>query len=208
MAEGHFITLEGGEGAGKSTQIAQIRDWWQARGREVVVTRQPGGTALAEKIRDLLLHEKDHPVDDRTELLLMFAARAQFLDELVRPALARDAVVLCDRFTDSTYAYQGGGRGMPAAQIETLERLVHDDLQPELTLLLDLPVAEGLARASRRSEADRIEQEDLAFFERVRAAYLERAAAAPGRCVIVDASGAPEEVWALIRATLEERYGP
>jgi dTMP kinase len=203
---GVFITLEGGEGAGKSTQIGNLRRWFSERGREVLVTRQPGGTPLAEEIRTLLLHRPDQPVDELTELLLMFAARAQFLSERVRPALAEGAVVLCDRFTDSTYAYQGGGRGMPREAIDTLAALVHGDLQPDLTLLLDLPVREGMARAAGRSEADRIEQEDPAFFERVRQAFLEQAAREPGRISVIDAAQAPGAVWAEIRSRLAERF--
>ncbi len=205
---GLFITLEGGEGAGKSTQIDRLRSWWVARGREVLVTRQPGGTRMAEKIRDLLLHEHSGPVDDLTELLLLFAARAQFLDEQVRPALARGVVVLCDRFTDSTYAYQGGGRGMGEERVRVLESLVHGDLQPDLTLLLDLPVAQGMARAAERGAADRIEQEDLVFFERVRRAYLDRAATHPERFVLIDASADPDTVWASIVTVLQKRFGP
>ena len=161
---GLFITLEGGEGAGKSTQIDRLETWFRNRGRDVMVTRQPGGTPFAEEIRTLLLHRTDQPVDELTELLLMFAARAQFLAERVRPALAEGVVVLCDRFTDSTYAYQGGGRGMPRESIDSLAKLVHGDLEPDLTLLLDLPVAQGMARAADRSRADSIEQEDQAFF--------------------------------------------
>lgn len=205
---GVFITLEGGEGAGKSTQIARLRDWWRDRGRTVLVTRQPGGTPLAEKIRDLVLHERGEPVDDLTELLLLFAARAQFLAERVRPALARGEVVLCDRFTDSTWAYQGAGRGMDPVQIGALERLVHGDLQPDLTLLLDLPVAEGMARASDRSAADRIEGEGHAFFERVRQAFLDRAGDDPARWAVVDAGASPDGVWAAIESVLEARFPP
>jgi dTMP kinase len=203
---GLFITLEGGEGAGKSTQIEHLRSWFEARGREVRVTRQPGGTPFAEEIRALLLHRPDQPVDEMTELLLMFAARAQFLAELVRPALAGGAVVLCDRFTDSTFAYQGGGRGMPRATIEALAELVHGDLAPDLTLLLDLPVDEGMARAADRSRADRIEREDLAFFERVREAFLEQARREPARFEVIDAGQSPEAVWNAIRACLDERF--
>lgn len=203
---GVFITLEGGEGAGKSTQIARMQDWFEDRGREVIVTRQPGGTPLAERLRDLLLHDPEQPVDEVTELLLMFAARAQFLAERVRPALNRGAVVLCDRFTDSTYAYQGGGRGIPVAQVAALESLVHGDLQPDLTLLLDLPVAQGMARAADRSRADRIEGEDRAFHERVRAAYLERARTQAHRIVVIDAAPPPDRVWARIERCLEERF--
>lgn len=205
-SRGLFITLEGGEGAGKSTQIDKLRVWWENRGRKVLVTRQPGGTPMAEKIRDLVLHDDSGSIDPLTELLLLFAARAQFLHEQVRPALARGVVVLCDRFTDSTYAYQGAGRGMPATQISALETLVHGDLQPDLTLLLDLPVSEGMARAAGRSAADRIEQESLAFFERVRQGFLQRARSQPDRFVVVDASGTPQEVWMLISAELEQRY--
>ncbi len=205
---GRFITLEGGEGAGKSTQIAHLREWWEARGAEVLVTRQPGGTPLAESIRELVLHTTTGEMDDLAELLLLFAARAQFLADVVRPALARGVVVLCDRFTDSTYAYQGGGREMPTSQIDTLARLVHGDLEPELTFLLDLPVEQGMARAAGRGAADRIEQEDHAFFERVRDTYLARAAAEPDRFVVVDGSGTPEAVWHAMAAVLEGRYTP
>lgn len=205
-APGLFITLEGGEGAGKSTQIDNLRRWWEGRGREVLVTRQPGGTPMAEKIRDLVLHDDSGSIDALTELLLLFAARAQFLHEQVRPALAKGVVVLCDRFTDSTYAYQGAGRGMPEAQIRALETLVHGDLQPDLTLLLDLPVTEGMARAAGRGAADRIEQESRKFFERVRQGFLQRAQAEPDRFLLVDAAGTPAAVWAIIDAELEQRY--
>jgi dTMP kinase len=141
-----------------------------------------------------------------TELLLLFAARAQFLSEVVNPALRRGQTVLCDRFTDSTYAYQGGGRGMSLDHIASLEQLVQDGLQPELTLLLDLPVSEGMERAAGRSVADRIENEDMAFFERVRSAYRSRAEALPERFVLIDAAQSPEDVWLHIRGTLEQRY--
>ncbi len=205
---GLFITLEGGEGAGKSTQIDRLETWFRNRGRDVMVTRQPGGTPFAEEIRTLLLHRTDQPVDELTELLLMFAARAQFLAERVRPALAEGVVVLCDRFTDSTYAYQGGGRGMPRESIDILAKLVHGDLEPDLTLLLDLPVAQGMARAADRSRADRIEQEDLAFFERVREAFLDQARREPERFAVIDAARQPDAVWNEIRTCLEERFGP
>ncbi len=206
--QGLFITLEGGEGAGKSTQMAHLQSWWERRGREVIVTRQPGGTPFAEELRGLLLHHHDDPVDEMTELLLMFAARSQFLAALVRPALERGAVVLCDRFTDSTYAYQGGGRGMPDSDIAILETLVHGDLQPDLTLLLDVPVDQGLARAAGRSDADRIEREDVAFFERVRAHYLRRAASAPNRFEVIDASVDADAVRRSIENCLQRRFDP
>ncbi len=203
---GLFITFEGGEGAGKSTQIARLHAWCEAQGQSVLLTRQPGGTAFAEQIRDLLLHQHDALVDSKTELLLLFAARAQFLESLVRPALAAGKVVLCDRFTDSTFAYQGGGRGVPMAEIQRLADYVHGDLRPDLTVLLDLPVATGMARAANRSAADRIEQEDRAFFERVRAAYQARAAAEPDRIVVLDAAQPPDQVWQALQAELEGRF--
>jgi len=205
---GSFLTLEGGEGAGKSTMMERAAAWLEAEGRRVVRTREPGGTALAEKLRDILLDKTNSVLSTQTELLLVFAARAQHLAELIRPALDRGDTVLCDRFTDATWAYQGGGRGVPAGQIAALEDLVHGDLQPDLTLLLDLPVEVGLRRASQRGETDRFEAESLAFFERVRAAYLERAAADPGRFAVIDASVGVDEVWAQVEAVLQERMRP
>lgn len=202
---GTFITMEGVEGAGKSTMLERVGAWLEAAGRVPVRTREPGGTELAEKLRRILLDRNSLHLSGKAELLLMFAARAQHLDELIRPALERGEWVLCDRFTDATWAYQGGGRGLASADITALEALVHGDLQPDLTLLLDLPVEIGLRRASRRSEADRFEQEPADFFERVRAAYLERAAGAPERFAVIDASTDIESVWSQIRAVLQER---
>jgi dTMP kinase len=202
---GRFITMEGGEGAGKSTMIERVAEWLERSGHPVIRTREPGGTELAEKLRDILLDRTNLLLSGKAELLLMFAARAQHLDELIRPALARGDWVLCDRFTDATWAYQGGGRGLPGEDIEALETLVHGDLQPDLTLLLDLPVELGLLRASRRSEADRFEQESIEFFQQVRNAYLERAAAAPERFAVIDASKGVEEVWSQIHLALQER---
>jgi len=202
---GWFITLEGGEGAGKSTQARRVADWLADRGQRVCLTRQPGGTPLAEQVRFLLKDGAHHGMDPVAELLLVFAARAQFLAEVVRPALAEGKTVVCDRFTDSTYAYQGGGRGVPDAHIAAVEELVHGDLQPDLTLLLDLDVEHGLARAAGRGAADRFEAEDRSFFARVRQAYLERAARFPGRFAVVDASGDPEAVWQCIKAALQAR---
>jgi dTMP kinase len=202
---GRFITFEGGEGAGKSTQITRAAEWLRARGVEVVLTREPGGTPRAERLRTLLLERDAEPMPQSCELLLMFAARATHLDNLVRPAVARGAWVLCDRFSDATYAYQGGGRGLPRAQIDALVAVVHPGLWPDLTLLLDLPVATGLARASDRNGAggpDRFESEHQAFFERVRAAYLERALAEPGRFRVIDASRAIDAVTRTIESSL------
>ncbi|MFD2641045.1 dTMP kinase [Pseudomonas japonica] len=185
---GLFITLEGPEGAGKSTNRDYLAGHLRDRGLDVLLTREPGGTPLAERIRELLLAPSDEKMDADTELLLVFAARAQHLAEVIRPALARGAVVLCDRFTDATYAYQGGGRGLGVERIATLERFVQGGLQPDLTLLFDLPVEVGLSRAAARGRLDRFEQEGQAFFEAVRQAYLDRAKADPQRYRLIDAA--------------------
>lgn len=203
--EGLFITVEGGEGAGKSTQMELIADWLAAQGRNVVRTREPGGTQLAETLREILLDKRNASLSSLTELLLMFASRAQHLDELIRPALQRGDTVLCDRFTDATWAYQGGGRGLPSSEIAALEQLVHGDLQPDLTLLLDLPIEKGMGRAARRGESDRFERESLPFFERVRTAYLDRASAEPGRFAVIDAAGDVHAVWQQIQKILQGR---
>jgi dTMP kinase len=202
---GRFVTFEGGEGAGKSTQIARAAEWLRARGVEVVLTREPGGTPRAERLRTILLERDAEPMPQSCELLLMFAARATHLENLVRPAIARGAWVLCDRFTDATYAYQGGGRGLPSEQIDALAGIVHADLWPDLTLLIDLPVHTGLARASNRNGADgpdRFESEQQAFFERVRATYLERAQAEPARFRVIDGSRSIDAVTGAIEAAL------
>jgi dTMP kinase len=209
-ANGLFITLEGPEGAGKSTNRDYLAELLGASGREVVLTREPGGTPLAERIREILLAPAAEPMAVDTELLLMFAARAQHLAQVVRPALARGALVLCDRFVDATYAYQGGGRGVPVERIATLEAFVLGDLQPDLTLVFDLPVEIGLARAARRGALDRFEQEQRAFFEAVRQTYLDRAQAVPARYRLIDASRSLAEVQAELRAlvaTLEPTPG-
>lgn len=200
--KGLFITFEGGEGAGKSTMIERACSWFESAGREVVLTREPGGTRLAEKIREMVLGPEHEELCAEAELLLVFAARAQHLAELIRPSLARGCVVLCDRFTDASWAYQGGGRGQPSEFISALEQGVHGDLQPDLTLLLDLPVSTGLQRMADRGAIDRIEQESIEFFERVRAAYLLRAQQFPGRFRMVDASRDIETVWTSIESYL------
>nr|WP_205297710.1 dTMP kinase [Pantoea sp. Cy-639] len=183
-----FITLEGPEGAGKSTNREYLAARLREQGVDVVMTREPGGTPLAERIRELLLAPSDELMAADTELLLMFAARAQHLAEVIRPALARGAVVLCDRFTDATYAYQGGGRGLSVERIAILESFVQGELRPDLTLVFDLPVEVGLARAAARGRLDRFEQEGQAFFEAVRQAYLQRAARQPQRYSLLDAA--------------------
>lgn len=198
-----FITLEGGEGAGKSTCLALIRNYFSEKNLPLVVTREPGGTPLAEEIRALLLQKREEVVAPDAELLLVFSARAQHLARVIRPALARGEWVLCDRFTDATYAYQGGGRGLSMQRIAELESMVQDGLQPGLTLLLDLPVAQGMARAEARAEKDRFESEKLEFFERVRTAYRARANVEPARFRIIDAARSLGEVEAAARRILD-----
>lgn len=187
MALGKFLTIEGTEGVGKSTNLAFVHKWLTDHGIEVVVTREPGGTPLAEEVRGLLLAKREEAVDETAELLLVFAARAQHLQQVIKPSLARGAWVLSDRFTDATYAYQGAGRGLNRATIAQLEQLVQGDLRPDLTLILDIDVELGLQRARQRAELDRFETEAVTFFERVRAAYRELAAAAPSHYAVVDA---------------------
>ncbi|SFC69618.1 dTMP kinase [Pseudomonas citronellolis] len=199
---GLFVTLEGPEGAGKTTNREYLAERLRERGVEVQLTREPGGTPLAERIRDLLLAPSDEPMAVDTELLLMFAARAQHIAQVIRPALARGAVVLCDRFTDATYAYQGGGRGLPESRIAELERFVQGDLRPDLTLVFDLPVEVGLARAAARGRLDRFEQEGREFFEAVRQTYLRRAADEPRRYQVLDAAQPLARVQADIEALL------
>lgn len=184
---GLFITLEGPEGAGKSTNRDYLADRLRARGLPVLLTREPGGTPLAEHIRELLLAPCAEPMSADTELLLMFAARAQHLERVIRPALRQGMVVLCDRFTDATYAYQGGGRGLASERIAILEDFVQGALRPDLILVFDLPVEIGLRRAAERGRLDRFEQEDRKFFEAVRSTYLQRAATSP-RYRVIDAS--------------------
>ncbi|UTW13509.1 dTMP kinase [Marinobacterium rhizophilum] len=191
---GRFITVEGTEGAGKSSNIDFIRRQLEARGIDVVLSREPGGTPLAEEIRALLLSPRDEQVCEDAELLLMFAARAQHIAALIKPALARGSWVLCDRFTDATFAYQGGGRGVDVERIRLLESLVQGALRPDCTFLLDLPVDIGLERARRRSMPDRFEQEKQAFFERVRASYLQRVNAEPERFALINAALDIEQV--------------
>lgn len=190
--QARFITLEGGEGVGKTTNLAFIEQYLRGHGLEVILTREPGGTPLGEKVRSLLL-DSTH-MDSRAELLLVFAARAQHIADVIRPALDAGHWVLCDRFTDASYAYQGGGRGIESSVIGFLERWVQQGVQPDLTLLLDASPDVGLARARNRGHADRFESEQLSFFENVRRAYLDRAAAQPERIKRVDASGSLEEV--------------
>ena len=173
--KGRFITIEGVEGVGKSTNISYIERFLEARDIEFVSTREPGGTALAERVRDVLLDKVESSMDPMTELLLMFAARKQHTEELIKPALERGKWVICDRYTDSSYAYQGGGRGLDSKIISKVEKLTLGSFKPDLTIVLDLPVKKGLARAGNRGELDRFELESEKFFKRVRATFLARA---------------------------------
>ncbi|MDX1528790.1 MAG: dTMP kinase, partial [Gammaproteobacteria bacterium] len=187
---GRFITVEGVEGAGKSSHIDAMRAYLEARGVTVRVSREPGGAPLSESLRELLLDPANLGMDADTELLLVFAARAEHLAKVIRPALTAGEWVLCDRFTDATYAYQGGGRGIDPARIAVLENWVQGDLRPDLVIVLDIDPEAGLARAASRGDKDRFEREDAAFFSRVRENYLARANAAPDRYRVIDASKA------------------
>ncbi len=199
MSKSSFITFEGVDGAGKSTQLEWVRDFLKEHGVAVTVTREPGGTPLGEKLRDILLHEGSgiHP---ETEALLMFAARREHIEQVIAPALTRGDTVLCDRFSDASFAYQGGGSGVDLAKFEVLENWVHPDIQPDLTLYFDLPVEIARKRISSPNGLDRFEREGEAYFERVREAYLARARAYPARIRVIDASESPEK----ISAELEE----
>ena len=200
--KGSFITVEGIEGVGKTTNIDFIHQQLLSAGKEVVLTREPGGTRLGEAVRGLLLDPAYTGMDSTCELQLMFAARAEHLAKVVWPALEQGQWVLCDRFTDATYAYQGGGRGIDSGVIAKLETLVQGNFRPDLTLLLDVPVEIGLARAGKRGALDRFEQEKVAFFERVRAAYLEMAARSPQRYRVIDASQPLADVQQQLAAIL------
>jgi dTMP kinase len=202
MTTGKLITLEGGEGAGKSTVLEAARELLAARGIDALVTREPGGTPAGEAIRAVLLDTAHRGLCAEAELLLMFASRAQLVREKIRPALVAGRWVLSDRFTDASFAYQGGGRGQPLARIAELERWAADGLKPDLTLLLDLPVAEGLKRARGRGTVDRMEMENADFFERVRAAYRARAQAEPERFRRIDASQPLDAVLADVSRTV------
>ena len=200
---GRFISFEGIDGAGKSTHIQAVADWFRARGADVQLSREPGGTPLAETLRDLVLSQ---PMGALTEVLMIFAGRRDHVETVIRPALAAGKTLLCDRFTDASFAYQGGGRGLPLSVLEPLADWVQEGTEPELTLWFDLPSEQAAARRAGAREADRIEQLDLDFFERVRAAYAARAAAAPGRIVRIDASGTVQGVGAQVIAALAKRY--
>ncbi len=202
---GLFITVEGGEGVGKSSNIQFMQSILQEQGIDVVVTREPGGTPLAEEIREVLLNPREEKVISETELLLMFAARAQHLYQKILPALEQGKWVISDRFTDATYAYQSGGRGVSAEKVAILEHFVQGDLRPDITFLFDAPIEVGMARAKKRGALDRFEEEALSFFNRVRNNYLERAKQEPSRFQIIDASQSLECVQAELKTQLLAR---
>lgn len=203
QSRGLFLTVEGGEGVGKSTNLAFIAEQIRASGRELVTTREPGGTAIAESIRRLFLEHNDEPMAEMTELLLVFAARAQHLERVIKPALAAGRWVLCDRFTDATYAYQGGGRGLDQQFISALENLVQRELRPDMTFLLDAPVDIGAARVAARGNTDRLESEQQIFFQRVRDCYLQRAHAEPQRFCVIDAAQSLAQVQSQLHVALK-----
>ena len=204
MTRGRFITLEGGEGVGKTTNLAHVAELIERRGHDVLVTREPGGTPLAEEVREILLARRDEPVAPLAEALLVFAARARHMATVIEPALAEGRWVLCDRFTDSTFAYQGGGRGLDAGIVDQLANLVHADRWPDLTLYLDAPVSAGMARIADRDQ-DRFEGGGEAFFQRVRAVFRERAAH-DDRIVTIDADRPLDEVRADVTAVIERFF--
>lgn len=201
----YFITMEGIEGVGKSTNIGTITEYLDQKGIEYIVTREPGGTRLAEKIRELLLEVDAEPITELSELLLVFAARAQHIETLIKPALRTGKWVICDRFTDATFAYQGGGRGLEIKKIRELQAMVQEELKPDLTIVLDLDPIIGMERASKRGSLDRFEQEEMDFFRRVRKTYLNIVASEPERCVAIDASQPLEAVKSDLVEVLKER---
>ncbi len=199
---GRFITFEGIDGAGKSSHLDALAEWLRGRGVEVLVTREPGGTPLAERLRELVLHA---PMDALTETLLVFAARRDHLQQQIEPALARGITVLCDRFTDATFAYQGGGRGFDLAVLVQIESWVQQGRQPDLTLWFDLPAAVAAQRRAAARAPDRFETQDIAFFERVSAGYAARLAGMPQRFARIDALGERAQVWQRLAAAIESR---
>lgn len=204
--QAQFITLEGSEGVGKSTSLNFVKQYIESLGHRVVVTREPGGTPLAEELRNLLLSERDETVEIDTELLLMFAARCQHVNQVIKPALADGCWVICDRFVDASYAYQGGGRGIDFAKIESLEHWCLKGFGPDLTILLDMSVEEGLERTKKRGDADRFEVEKLDFFYKIRNAYLKRAQDDPKRIAIIDASPNVKIVQNSLSQLLKQRF--
>ena len=206
MFQGKFITFEGTEGVGKSTQIQLLENYLKTKNISCIVTREPGGTKLGERVREILLDNDGVEMDPMTELLLMFSARAQHLNEVIYPALKVNTWVLCDRFTDASYAYQGGGRGLSFPVINRIENTVQNQFRPDLTILLSGDIQEGMRRVSKRGEKDRFEQEHLAFFERVRSSYLKLAKANPERFSVVDADQKIDKIALAIQSAVKQRF--
>ncbi|WP_444998556.1 dTMP kinase [Aliikangiella sp. IMCC44359] len=204
ITQGKFISLEGSEGVGKTTSLNFVKDFIESKGHKVLVTREPGGTPLAEDLRATLLANRKEQVEPDTELLLMFAARSQHVKQVIQPTLASGSWVLCDRFVDASYAYQGGGRGMDYARIEQLEQWTLGNFKPDLTILLDMSVEEGMARTRLRGKPDRFETEKMAFYENVRNAYLQRAKQEPNRIHLIDAAPDISSVQRALRSLLQE----
>ncbi|MGX5201929.1 dTMP kinase [Aliikangiella sp. IMCC44632] len=204
MKKAQFISLEGSEGVGKSTSLLFVKEYLESQGFNVLVTREPGGTPLAEDIRHLLLEKRTEKVESETELLLMFAARYQHVEQVIKPALAEGTWVLCDRFVDASYAYQGGGRGIPYEKLAQLEQWCLNSFEPDLTLLLDMCVKDALERTKARGEADRFEIEKITFFEKIRAAYLNRAKQASERIKVIDAAQSQPQVQLAIKNLLAQ----
>ena len=204
MKKGLFITLEGIEGAGKSTAVDFIEEFLMKEGHDVIKTREPGGTVIGEQIREILLKNENYTLTYDTELLLVFSARAQHIQEVILPALSSGKIILCDRFTDASYAYQGGGRDIDASRINLLEKWVQGDLRPNLTLLFDLDASVGMQRTKKRSDADRFEREEINFFKKIRNTYLERAKKEPQRFRIINSASSLENVKEQIITILKD----
>jgi len=199
-----FISLEGSEGVGKTTSLKFVQSFVEALGHEVLITREPGGTPMAEEIRNILLSEREETVEVDTELLLMFAARTQHVNQVIKPALEQGKWVICDRFVDASYAYQGGGRGIEFSRLQQLEKWCLGDFSPDVTLLLDMSSSEGIERTKKRGKADRFEIERMSFYEKIRNAYLQRAKMEPCRIHIINAAPSVEVVQAEIKSVLEQ----
>lgn len=203
-SKGMFISLEGSEGVGKTTSLNFINQYVESLGHQVLLTREPGGTPMAEELRNILLSEREEKIESDTELLLMFAARCQHVNQVIKPALESGFWVICDRFVDASYAYQGGGRELGFERIQQLEDWCLGGFKPDLTLLLDMSVEEGIARTKKRGKADRFETEKMAFYQKIRDAYLKRADQDPQRMVVIDAAPAVSEVQASLKAVLQK----
>ncbi len=204
QSKGMFLSLEGSEGVGKTTSLNFISEYLESLGHKILLTREPGGTPMAEELRNILLSEREEKVESDTELLLMFAARCQHVNQVIKPALEKGIWVICDRFVDASYAYQGGGRGLGFERIQQLENWCLGGFKPDLTLLLDMSVEEGIARTKKRGKADRFETEKMDFYQKIRDAYLKRAAQDPQRVFIIDAAPAISEVQAALKMVLQK----